>query len=66
MIADITPDNPNVFYEVGYAHAMETPTILLKDRSGGRTIAGKSGVEAALERHLSALGDRWKSASKKQ
>lgn len=81
VIADITPDNPNVFYEVGYAHALETPTILLKDRSGGRlpfdvsgfrtifydnTIAGKSGVEAALERHLSALGDRWKLSRKKQ
>jgi nucleoside 2-deoxyribosyltransferase len=23
IIADITPDNPNVFYEVGYSHALK-------------------------------------------
>ena len=23
IIADITPDNPNVFYEIGYAHALK-------------------------------------------
>jgi hypothetical protein len=79
VIADITPDNPNVFYEVGYAHAIQTPTILLSDRtktklpfdvSGFRTIfydntiAGKSGVETALERHLIALSERWTSGSR--
>jgi len=32
LIADITPDNPNVFYEVGYAHGLKKPTILLSDR----------------------------------
>lgn len=68
IIADITPDNPNVFYEVGYAHALVKPTILLcektiRDRlpfdvSGFRTIfyddsiGGKRQVEEKLEAHL--------------
>lgn len=33
VIADITPNNPNVFYEVGFAHALEKPTILLNEKS---------------------------------
>jgi len=32
IIAEITPSNENVFYEVGYAHALKKPTILLADR----------------------------------
>jgi hypothetical protein len=67
IIADITPNNPNVFYEVGYAHAISKPTILLCDRkrdklpfdiSGFRTlfydntIAGKSAVERVLKNIL--------------
>lgn len=70
VIADITPDNPNVFYEVGFAHALEKPTILLSDRrreklpfdvSGFRTlfydntIGGKSNVESRLQQHLRAI-----------
>lgn len=67
IIAEITPDNPNVFYEVGYAHAINKPTILLCDRkreklpfdiSGFRTlfyensIAGKTQVEKSLKKYL--------------
>lgn len=67
IIAEITPDNPNVFYEVGFAHAIEKPTILLSDRtreklpfdiSGFRTlfyensIGGKSKVEKNLIKFL--------------
>lgn len=70
VIADITPDNPNVFYEVGFAHALEKPTILLSDKkreklpfdvSGFRTlfyentIGGKSNVELRLRQHLRAI-----------
>ncbi len=29
IIAEITPSNPNVFYELGYAHALRKSTILL-------------------------------------
>jgi hypothetical protein len=29
IVADMTGRNPNVFYEVGYAHALDKPTILL-------------------------------------
>jgi nucleoside 2-deoxyribosyltransferase len=33
IIADMTGRNPNVFYEVGYAHALNKPTILLTQDS---------------------------------
>lgn len=70
IIANITPDNPNIFYEVGFAHAIKKPTILLCDRirqnlpfdlSGFRTlfyentIAGKSSIERDLNRYLDNL-----------
>ncbi len=29
VVADMSGRNPNVFYEIGYAHALERPTILL-------------------------------------
>ena len=32
VVAEITPANPNVFYEVGYSHALRKPTILLARR----------------------------------
>ena len=71
VIAEITPANPNVFYEVGYSHALGKPTILLANRAelselpfdlrGFRvvfyddTIRGKSSVESDLRRHLRAI-----------
>lgn len=33
IIAEMTGKNPNVFYEVGYAHALNKPTILLTKTS---------------------------------
>jgi len=70
VIADITPNNPNVYYEVGYAHALNKPTILLSDKmqdrllfdvSGFRTlfyedsIGGKRKVHEALVKHLQSV-----------
>ena len=71
IIAEISPDNPNVFYEVGYAHAINKPTILLCDRkkrerlpfdiSGFRTlfyedtIAGKTAIEKNLNKFLETM-----------
>lgn len=68
VIADISPNNPNVFYEVGYAHAINKPTILLCDKSlrthlpfdvsGFRTIfydnsiGGKKIVEEKLTQYI--------------
>jgi len=71
IVADITPDNPNVYYEVGFSHGINKPTILLCetnrerlpfDLSGFRTIfyknkiAGKSKIEKTLRKHLKAIG----------
>jgi hypothetical protein len=70
VIAEITPPNPNVYYEIGYAHAINKPTILLADSnlgklpfdiSGFRTlfyensIAGKRKFEEGLRRHVAAI-----------
>ena len=69
IVAEITPPNQNVFYELGYAHALGKPTILLAERgkqlpfdvSGYRvlfydnTIGGKTQVEEGLRKHLTAI-----------
>jgi nucleoside 2-deoxyribosyltransferase len=34
IVADVTGANPNVMYELGYAHALKKPTILLADYEG--------------------------------
>jgi hypothetical protein len=72
IIAEITPANPNVYYEVGYAHARGKPTILIAERgieklpfdlSPFRTlfyensIDGKRRVEEGLRRHIKAILD---------
>jgi len=69
VIAEITAPNQNVFYELGYAHALNKPTILLAQR--GRelpfdihsyrvifyddTIGGKPEVERNLAKHLKSV-----------
>jgi hypothetical protein len=72
VIAEITPANPNVFYELGYAHALRKPTILLARRESqlpfdvssyrvvfyNDTIGGKAEVEQNLSRHLEAIAGR--------
>jgi len=70
VVADITPDNPNVFYEVGYSHAISKPTILLCDKKRSKlpfdlssfrtlfydnTIAGKTQVENKLRKYLQTI-----------
>ncbi len=71
VVAEISSPNPNVFYEVGYAHALNKPVILLARRNGDQalpfdlrpyrvifyddTIGGKAEVERALREHLSAV-----------
>lgn len=70
IIADVSHDNANVFYELGFAHAIGKPTILLSDKkrerlpfdiSGFRTlfydntIGGKKVIESRLKQYLDAL-----------
>ena len=38
VLADVTHQNPNVFYELGYAQALRKPTILLLDSEAGRSL----------------------------
>ncbi len=71
IIADITPANENVFYELGYAHALKKPTILLAEKtkilpfdiSGYRclkyenSIGGKRRLVEGLQKHLAAILD---------
>jgi hypothetical protein len=69
VIAEITPANRNVFYELGYAQALDIPTILLAQRGGNLpfdiasyrvvfyddSIGGKTRVEEDLAKHLDAI-----------
>lgn len=69
VIADITPTNANVYFEVGYALALNKPTILLArkgtplpfDVAGFRvlfyedSIGGKKKLEEGLRGHLAAI-----------
>jgi hypothetical protein len=73
VIADIIPDNPNVFWELGYAQALNKPAVLIAER--GRqlpfdvspfralfyenTIAEKRAIEEGLRRHLVAIQQMW-------
>lgn len=69
VIAEITPENCNVFYEVGYAHATGKPTILIAQRGKvlpfdvsafrtlfyENTIVGKHNIELGLRKHLEGI-----------
>lgn len=69
VIAEITAPNQNVYYEIGYAHALNKPTILLAQRGKELpfdirsyrvifyedTIAGKPLVERTLREHLHSI-----------
>jgi len=34
IIADVSKQNPNVFYELGFAHALRKPTLLMTSQEG--------------------------------
>ena len=69
VIAEVTPPNPNVFYELGFAHALDKPTVLLARRGGelpfdisgyrvifyDDAIGGKPQVETTLDKHLANI-----------
>ena len=69
VIAEITAPNQNVFYELGYAHALNKPTILLARRGCvlpfdihsdrvifyDDSIGGKPEVERNLNKHLRSV-----------
>jgi hypothetical protein len=69
VIAEITAPNQNVFYELGYAHALNKPTILMAQRGKelpfdirsyrvifyDDSIGGKPALERSLRRHLEAI-----------
>src|SRR3989339_1093466 len=69
IIADVTPPNQNVYFEVGYAYGVGKPIILLAEKgtqlpfdlSAFRTlfyensIAGKTSFDEGIRRHLNAL-----------
>jgi hypothetical protein len=69
VIAEIMAPNQNVFYELGYAHALNKPTILLAQRGKelpfdirsyrvifyDDTIGGKPELERSLREHLLAV-----------
>ncbi len=46
IVADVSRRNPNVYYEIGYAHALGKPTIHVLEESGD------SGVPSALAGNL--------------
>lgn len=73
IIAEITPPNQNVFFEVGYAHAMRKPIIFIAEKtkelpfdvSGFRvlfyenSIRGKKKIEEGLAKHIDAILTEW-------
>jgi hypothetical protein len=73
IIAEITPSNQNVFFEVGYAHAIRKPIIFIAEKtkelpfdvSGFRvlfyenSIRGKKKVEEGLAKHIDAILTEW-------
>lgn len=69
VIADVSPVNANVFYEVGYSHARGRPTILLAEKETilpfdisqfrtikyQNTIAGKRKIQESLRKQLDSI-----------
>jgi len=75
IIAEITPANPNVYYELGFARALRKPSILIAEKGTElpfdvspfrvlfyeNSIPGKKNIEEALRKHLKAiLAEGWR------
>jgi hypothetical protein len=74
VVADITGGNPNVMYEVGFAHALRKPVILLADRTtpniphdlAGRLVIINDPAEpAVLRRNIGMAAERYMPAATK-
>jgi len=67
IIADVSRQNSNVFYEVGFAHALRKPTILLFNKKSNLSLpsdlAGLQYIVYDLV-NLRGLADRVKSEAK--
>lgn len=71
IVAEITPENANVYYELGYAHALRKPVILLADKDFKppfdispfrriiyeNSIRGKQIVEDELKKHFTNMNN---------
>lgn len=69
IVAEVTPENLNVYYELGFAHALKKRTIIIKERSSKlpfdisgfralfyeNSIGGKVKLEEGLRLYLKAL-----------
>lgn len=70
IIAEITSANPNVYYKIGYADALNKPLILIADKKEGlkpfdvrayrtifyeNSIGGKNQVENDLKEYLKLI-----------
>lgn len=70
VIAEITPNNANVFYEVGYAHGINKPVILLANKADVKlpfdvspfrvlmyenSIVGRRDFEEGLKKHINSV-----------
>lgn len=60
IVADMTGRNPNVFYEVGYAHALNKRTILLTQRSEDIPFDLKHFPHIVYEGKITELRDKLK------
>lgn len=67
LVVDISRENPNVFYELGFAHALRKPTILIVSSESGATLpSALAGFQYIIydPSNLRSLSDHLKSATK--
>ena len=57
LVAEMTTRNPNVFYELGLAHALKKPVVLVSSNEGDVPFDLKAYPGNLLRRHRSVLGD---------